>query len=116
MTIARDFTRDDCELGKRRVTYAKLEREYRCGDCGGRLGMYWTDACESYPDFWHIECRRCGGHDFIHEKELQRQEWEAHEVLEGLPGELVEAMGYSKLPSQLVGEIFSLCPIEPVEL
>jgi len=108
MTIACDFTRDDCELGKRRVTYAELEREYRCGDCGGRLVMRWS---LDYDECWHVECLRCKSHDFIHENEQARQEWEAREVLDGLPGELVEAMGYSKPPSQPVGEIFSLCPI-----
>jgi len=116
MTIASDFTRNDCDLGKRRITYAKLEREYLCGDCGAPLGMYWVEACESYPEFWHVKCRNCGSHSFIHEREWERQEWEAREVLEGLPAELVETMGYSKPPSQPIGAIFSLCPIEPVEL
>jgi DNA-directed RNA polymerase subunit RPC12/RpoP len=92
MTIATDFTRDDCIIGKRRLTYATLQRDYRCAECGGRLTMKWSEPCESYPQGWHVECGQCGSHDFIHERQLQRQKADAIEVLDGLPPELARAL------------------------
>jgi DNA-directed RNA polymerase subunit RPC12/RpoP len=86
--IAGDFTHDDCQLGTKRVSYARLQREYRCNDCGGRLVQRWTERCESYPAGWHVECGACGSHDFIHEREIRRQRAEADEVLDGLPADL----------------------------
>lgn len=88
MTVAVDFTRDNCILGKRRISYDKLQREYRCSECAGRLVMKWSEACEPYPQSWHVECAACGSHDFMHERKLQQQESEALEVLEGLPPEV----------------------------
>lgn len=78
---AQDFGRDDCRVGKRRISYDTLTREWRCNRCGGRL-------VRKYAGCWRVECGRCGGTDFIHENEAQRQKWEAWEVLEGLPPEL----------------------------
>lgn len=94
--LAHAFTRDDCKLRTRRISYAALQREYRCGRCGGRLGLKWDggsftpphDAEPRTTDDWHVECGRCGSIDFIHERELARQKYEAAEVLAGLPPEL----------------------------
>ena len=88
---ATDFTRDDCQLGHRRISYARLERDYRCNDCGGRITTRWSEA-----EGWCPACLACGGRDFIHEQEYQRQKWEALEVLEGLPPELAEVLGQRK--------------------
>ena len=90
MTIATDFTRDDCQLGQRRVTYAKLQREYRCNDCGGRPTLKYDGGV---LEGWRVECGACGAVDFIHECELQRQHGEAVEVIGGLPPELLALMG-----------------------
>lgn len=87
--IATDFTRDDCRLGHRRVTYAALQREYRCRVCGGRVGLDWAEPCGEYPDGWRVWCRQCEAADFIHEMQCEREKWEADEVLAGLPAELV---------------------------
>lgn len=84
MTVYTDATRDDCQLGKKRISYAKLQREYRCNDCGGRVAVKWSVA-----EDWHPECGKCESRDFIHEVQLQRQKAEAAEVLDGLPAELV---------------------------
>ena len=86
--IASDFTRDDCRLGNKRISYAKLQREYRCNECGGCLVMKWTERCESFPDGWHVECAQCEGMGFVHEYKLQREQSDAIEVLAGLPPEL----------------------------
>lgn len=106
--IATDFTRDDCQLGKKRVTYAKLQREYRCQLCDGRLGLKWN---EDYPENWHVECLACKGKDFIHEREAQRQQAEATEVLDGLPPEIAKLLQpeQPKLPHHRPG-IFPLNP------
>lgn len=84
MTIASDFTRNDCILNKHRITYDKLQRDYRCAECGGRLVMLWSEPSKSYPQCWHVECGQCGSHDFIHEWKLQQQKSDAIEVLDGL--------------------------------
>ena len=86
--IASDFTRDNCIAGKKRISYTKLQREYRCNECGSRLILKWSEACQSYPQNWHVECGSCGSHDFIHERQAQRQESEAMEVIDGLPPEV----------------------------
>jgi len=85
MAIASDFTRDNCIVGKKRISYAKLQREYRCADCASRLMMKWSEACQSYPQGWHVECPACGSHDFIHERQAEEQELEALEIIDGLP-------------------------------
>lgn len=85
---ATDFTRDDCQLGHRRISYARLEREYRCNDCGTRITIRWNEE-----EGWHAACMNCGGRDFVHEYEIQRQVSEASEVLDGLPTELAEVLG-----------------------
>ena len=86
--LATDFTRDSCKIGHRDITYACLERDYRCNDCGGCITTRWSEE-----EDWYAACLACGGHDFIHEREVQRQTLEASEVLEGLPTELAEALG-----------------------
>jgi hypothetical protein len=84
---ATEFTRDDCLLGHKRVTYRTLVREFRCDACGGRSVIRWGD------DGWYACCGACGGQDFIHEAELARQKAEAIEVLAGLPVELRRLVG-----------------------
>ncbi len=106
--LTTDFTRDDCQLGKKRISYAKLEREYRCEDCGGRLGMKWSD---DYPENWHIECLSCAGKDFIHERKLQDQQADAAEVLDGLPPEIAKLLRPDTLP-ELPPGIFSLSQVQ----
>ena len=85
MTTASDFTRGNCILGKRRISYAKLQREYRCAECASRLVMKHSEPCRSYPQEWHVECVGCGSHSFVHERQIQRQESEALEIIDGLP-------------------------------
>jgi DNA-directed RNA polymerase subunit RPC12/RpoP len=80
--LANDFTRDDCQLGHRRVSYDTLRREYVCNECGGRLVVKFT------RDGNLIECGRCGSRDFVHQYEIARQKSDAVEVLAGLPPEL----------------------------
>ena len=106
---ATKFTRDDCWVGKRHRTYKELQLEYRCNDCGARLVMKWSDD-ERYPEFWHVECAGCNGTDFIHEREVQMQESEAIEVLDGLPPEMAALLQpeQSRLPERPAGVIFSL--------
>lgn len=86
--IADDFARNDCQLGHRRISYTKLERDYRCNDCGGRIVTRWSKEMGWYPS-----CRSCGSQDFVHECEIQRQVAEASEVMNGLPPELAEVLG-----------------------
>jgi DNA-directed RNA polymerase subunit RPC12/RpoP len=99
--IATDFRRNDCQLGKRkqRITYNKLKREYRCNECGNRLNLRWD---EEMPENWHIACSGCGSHDFIHERELQRQKAEALEVTADLPDDLAEMLGVIRRPPELI--------------
>jgi len=91
---ATDFTRDNCKLGHRLITYACLERDYRCNDCGGLITTKWSEE-----EGWHPACLACGSQDFIHEYEVRRQKWEALEVLEGLPPDLAEALGQRQFKS-----------------
>jgi len=86
--IATDFQRDDCLLGKKRVSYAKLRREYRCAECGHRLVMRYRYSTETG---WIIDCGRCCGGDFIHEYEYERQRQKHRDALANLPAEIVEA-------------------------
>lgn len=86
--IATDFTRDDCKLGNRRISYASLVREYRCNQCEGRLTLKWGQLLLVRGMGWHIGCARCDSVDLIHENEIARQTHEAAEVLNGLPPEL----------------------------
>lgn len=88
--IASDFARDDCLVGKRRRTYNTLCREWVCNGCGGRLVLKPPDE---RVDEWHAACGRCGGVDFIHEAELERQVDEAEQVMQGLPEEIRQLMG-----------------------
>lgn len=83
MARATDFTRDDCRLGRHRVTYQALLGNYRCNECAGRLVQKWSEERG-----WHVTCGRCGSMDFVHEYSVQRQEHEALEVVDGLPPEL----------------------------
>lgn len=86
MTTAHHFTRFSCVVGKRRISYDTLTREYRCNDCGGRLVVMWRDGD------WRAECGVCGGIDFAHEYQIQREESDALEVLAGLPPEVAAAL------------------------
>jgi uncharacterized protein YlaI len=108
---ATDFTRDDCQLGHKRITYTRLERDYRCNDCSGRITTRWSEEIG-----WHASCLACGGCDFIHEREAQRQQWEALEVLEGLPAELAAALGYEQRKPNLNPVLFPLGLPEPIEI
>lgn len=84
MMIASDFTRDDCQVGKRRISYNKLTREYKCNECGGRLVM----AVEEIGAEWYVRCGRCKAIDFIHERAAAQQKSDGIEVLDGLPEHL----------------------------
>lgn len=108
MTAYSDPDRYGCTLGRKAVTYATLSREYVCNECGGRIVVKWSDDEGHYP-----ECGRCGGRDFIHHAEWERQKAEAVEVLDGLPAEFAAALGFTKRPK--CSEIYPLCP-EQVEL
>ena len=85
--MATNFTHDDCLVGRKRRSYAALQREYCCAECGGRIVVRFDDVAG-----WHPECGRCGRFDFIHECELERQQAEAQEVLDGLPAGLVATL------------------------
>lgn len=85
---ATDFTRDDCQLDRRRLSYERLEREYRCEDCGNHLSRRWD---ESYAEHWHIACVGCGGHRFIHERQARKQRGRAARVIATLPREIVQS-------------------------
>lgn len=78
--IATDFTRDDCQLGTKRVTYRQLVARYVCNECGGKIVIRYLDGY--YPC-----CGVCAGQDFVSESAYRRQESEALEVTLGLPPE-----------------------------
>jgi len=107
---ATDFARTDCLVGKKRHTYRELAGSWRCNECGGKLVERWD---ERFPEGWGVMCAKCGGTDFISDYEIERQEWEAEEVLEGLPAELAQLAGYT--PRVRHTEVFSLNP-EPIEI
>ncbi len=92
MTIASDFSRYDCLVGRRRRTYETLRREWVCSKCGGRLTVWYNNAhapTRTTPGQpWEMRCARCHSQDFIHQNEYDRQLDEAAEVLDGLPEEL----------------------------
>jgi DNA-directed RNA polymerase subunit RPC12/RpoP len=108
--IVTDYTRTDCKLGNRRITYNRLSRDYRCNECGGHVTTRYDDN-----DGWHPECAKCGSRDFVHEAQLRREQVEAQEVLECLPDELLEALGY-EVESEREPELFPLGPVEQVEI
>ena len=107
---ATDFTRDDCLVGKKRHAYGELTGSWRCNECGGKLVMKWD---EQFPENWGVMCARCGGTDFIHVYQLERQQWQAEEVLEGLPAELAQLAGYTPRVQRV--ETFVLNP-EPLDI
>ena len=78
---ATDFTRDDCLIGKKRHAYTELTGSWRCNECGGKLVMKWD---ERFPEDWGVMCAKCDGVDFVHVYELERQQWQAEEVLPAL--------------------------------
>ena len=114
MSQARDFTRDDCKVGRKRRTYAALIREYVCNECGGRLDTQWSDDTDEYPERWFIRCVVCGGQDFIHEREYVRQEYEAAEVLPALAAYL--PAGFVKKKREPVLDRILSAGTRPVEL
>jgi len=73
-------------VGRRRIAYAELTREWRCNECGGRLVEKWHEGG------WRVQCGRCGAIDFIHEAQYKRQQYEAREVLDGLPPEIAATL------------------------
>ena len=80
---ATQFTRDDCYLGPRRVTYRKLQARYVCNTCGKRLTIRYGDKG------WHICCAACGGHDFVTESQFTNQCVDAYVIKQGLPDHLL---------------------------
>ena len=50
--LATDFTRCDCQVGRKRRTYETLCREWRCNECSGRVVIKWSDEGR------HPECGR----------------------------------------------------------
>lgn len=78
---ATDFTRDDCIVGKQRITYKRLVRRYLCNDCGGRI-------VTRYGDGYYAACGACGGQDFVSEHKFHEQVMDAWEVRRGLPAHL----------------------------
>ena len=108
--IANNFTRYDCQVGNRRLTYATLLRDYRCNECGGRLIEKWDEEVE-----WFITCGACGAQDFIHQHEYARQQQEAREVLAGLPAELAEML-FGQTPQKIEHVGIVRLQEEPVEI
>lgn len=108
--LATDFTRDDCQVGDKRITYAKLQLEYQCRLCGGRLGLKWN---EDYPENWHVTCLSCESHDFVHVRAREQRVSQEAEFVDGLPENLLEIAGLTKPERGRV--IFSLSP-ETVEI
>lgn len=115
MPIATDFTRHDCKYGNRRITYATLQRTYRCRICSGRLGVKWAEKNDNYPDGWHVECLKCGSLDFIHELAQMKQATQEAEFIDGLPPALLEIAGLAKPKIVEDWVIFSLSP-ETIEI
>jgi len=87
------------------VSTAKLLRDYRCAKCHSRLTEKYID------EEWKVVCCACGVTKFIHERKAQQERMEAREVLDGLPANLQQAMGYTPKPSKPL-VIFSLSPPE----
>jgi len=78
--IAEDFTRHGCRLGGQELSYAALQREYRCNECGGRPVVRWDEGLG-----YHAACGRCGAFNFIHQGRLERERAERVEVVHSLP-------------------------------
>lgn len=80
---ATDFDGLTCRLGKqpRRVTYHTLLRDYRCAVCGSRLAERFVAGA------WIVDCPRHGA-NFVHVRQVEREEAEALEMLDGMPTEL----------------------------
>lgn len=116
MTQAADFTRDDCQFGKRRLSYEKATREYCCDDCTGRIVMLGSHDDPRYPDNWRVACVVCGSHNFIREYELRKQKSEAVEVFVGLPQEMQDLLQPEQVLPKRPPGVFSLSPPEPIEL
>lgn len=77
--IASDFTRDDCLLGGRRVSYQTLRLDYRCNVCGGRIEIKWD------PDAgYRAACGRCGSVDFVHTARFEREKRQYREAKDSL--------------------------------
>lgn len=85
---ATDFTRNDCQFGKRRLSHEKATREYRCEDCGERLVQLWD---ESYPENYHVACVACRSHHWIHETKARKQRGKAARALGALPQDVVQS-------------------------
>jgi len=86
MTLATDITRDGCTLGHKVITYATLSRDYRCNDCGGCIALKWSD-----DEKWYPECAKCGGRDFIHQAQAERNKQLVREMFEHLPEAIVQS-------------------------
>jgi len=114
MALATDFTRDDCQMGKKRRSYAALQREWCCNVCSGGLRLQWSDDDEKHPDHWFIECGHCGGTDFIHQRELARQVDAAANVIPALAAYL--PTGFVEEAREPVLNRILSTDSEPVEL
>jgi len=82
------------------LSVAKLLRDYRCEECGGRLTERVREGVDrsAQPDNWYVCCGRCGGVEFIHERKLQQQKAQAVEVIDGLPPSLAAKFQEEELP------------------
>lgn len=102
--MASDFTRDDCLLGGRRVSYQTLRLDYRCNVCGGQVEVKWDPAAGGY----RAACGRCGSVDFVHTARLERQRRQAVEVAgrlrydRNLPKEVLRMIKDRPAPNRLV--------------
>lgn len=95
---ATNFTRTDCQLGDKRMNYFVLIRDYRCQKCSGAIAIKsYADESTGWLATCWAECGLCGAQDFIHTRELVRQQQQAVEVLDGLPPQLAAAMGFEPL-------------------
>jgi DNA-directed RNA polymerase subunit RPC12/RpoP len=83
--LATDFTRTDCQVGKKRRTYETLLREWRCSQCGGHITTQWSE------EGWRAVCARCGGRDFIHQAQAERNRQLVREMFKHLPEEIVQS-------------------------
>jgi len=97
----RDFTRDGCIVGARRVTYKQLAKWYVCRECGGTPvhKMGWVDDVSRD---W-AECADCEARDFIPQWLYDQQMAEVPEIIEKLPPEL-RALFPEKEPLDITAE------------
>jgi len=84
--IPTDYTRYDCKLGDRTISYEKLCREYRCRRCGSRIREWYDAAHPEQP--WRVRCN-CARNDFVTERKLAQSRSDALEVADGLPVEFL---------------------------